>query len=619
MYQRTYLDKCATIVKGSELNTGFNPIGSLLWGRNLSRLLVHFDLDNIQELYNDKTMPDLKKMKHKLHLTNAGGVDLTQMHSACDSQIDGQRSHRASSFDLVFFRIPKLWDGGKGYDATIDIFSSDKYTQAAYGYASLKSVDGASWVQPRNGQKWGYNISYQHTKDNLFDFYLKSNKIYIKESGDDIVFDFYAQCNKIFANADLVFKEIHTIADDCVEISEPIWFSRLGKICATQSQKEKYATHIQAYVKIKQNPSNERRKHNFCLEYTVEGKTFRSNPYTIIQMGKNEILPPMGDDGVFSSDILDVELEKYLVGDDSYVIATQHFNVGCEDIDVDITKYVNDILMGKYENHGIGIAYAPQLEGIETDMENYTGFFTNHTHTFFEPYVETIYEDNIRDDRQKFILDRTNRLYLYSNINGNLENLDKMPVCTIDGKTYPVKMASKGIYYAEVKLSSKDYEYPTVVYDEWSNLVYQGDVLDDVELNFTTNSNKSFFQIGTNLPQQNDFVVSLYGINDNEHIKKGDKRKVNVQIKKNYQKNSYINISGLEARIFIKDGTKEVEVMPYLPLEMTFNENYFIVDTNNFISNHYYVDVKVSYGMEDKVQHEVLHFVITEDENNKYC
>ena len=74
-YQRTYLDKCATIVRGSEFNTGLNPVSELVWGRNLSRFLIHFDLSKIQKLVNDKTYADVSQLRHILKITNAGSLD----------------------------------------------------------------------------------------------------------------------------------------------------------------------------------------------------------------------------------------------------------------------------------------------------------------------------------------------------------------------------------------------------------------------------------------------------------------------------------------------------------------------------------------------------------------
>jgi hypothetical protein len=36
--------------------------------------------------------------------------------------------------------------------------------------------------------------------------------------------------------------------------------------------------------------------------------------------------------------------------------------------------------------------------------------FTNNTQTFYEPYIETKYDNHIIDDRNNFILDKLNKL-----------------------------------------------------------------------------------------------------------------------------------------------------------------------------------------------------------------
>ena len=96
-YQRTYLDKCATIVRGSECNTGLNPVSELVWGRNLSRFLVHFDHSKLKKLVEDKTYADITKLKHILKITNAGSLDMSETHKVYQSQIDGESKKRTSS------------------------------------------------------------------------------------------------------------------------------------------------------------------------------------------------------------------------------------------------------------------------------------------------------------------------------------------------------------------------------------------------------------------------------------------------------------------------------------------------------------------------------------------
>jgi hypothetical protein len=59
--------------------------------------------------------------------------------------------------------------------------------------------------------------------------------------------------------------------------------------------------------------------------------------------------------------------------------------------------------------------------------------FTNNTQTFYEPYIETKYDNHIIDDRNNFILDKLNKLYLYVNVGGNPTNLDALPTVIING------------------------------------------------------------------------------------------------------------------------------------------------------------------------------------------
>ena len=71
--------------------------------------------------------------------------------------------------------------------------------------------------------------------------------------------------------------------------------------------------------------------------------------------------------------------------------------------------------------------FSKVLESTSTCKLQYTGFFTRHTQTFYEPYLETSYNCTIEDDRADFYLDKNNKLYLYVNTGGNPTNLDSLP------------------------------------------------------------------------------------------------------------------------------------------------------------------------------------------------
>ncbi len=115
------------------------------------------------------------------------------------------------------------------------------------------------------------------------------------------------------------------------------------------------------------------------------------------------------------------------------IIDTQHFEFGNEDIEFDMTDEINDLLIGGIVNpSGWGIAYLPEVENLMGTTGAYSvGFFTRHTQTFYEPYLQTTYNDLIEDDRNNFTLGTVNKLYLYVYEDGDFKNLDTPPLVTI--------------------------------------------------------------------------------------------------------------------------------------------------------------------------------------------
>jgi hypothetical protein len=362
----------------------------------------------------------------------------------------------------------------------------------------------------------------------------------------------------------------------------------------------------------------------FDYEFTFFNQGVLKDKYTSFAVDSSKLIVTDGcnwyqgrngclwdEEGIYSNDTLSKEYDNFSSKDGSTVIiARQHFDKGIEDINVDITDTVNKFISGELKNYGIGIAFTPMTELTESDDENYVGFFTNHTNTFFEPYLETTYDDTILDDRNNFILDKKNRLYLYSNIGGFLTNLDELPRCTINDEVMDVHQAAEGIYYVEVFFSSKDYSPNVMFYDVWDNIKYDGVQLDAVELDFVTKASQHFFQIGNNIGKCESHKPILYGIKYDETILRGDKRKVVVISKEEYKRNHNKVLDKLEYRLYVKDGEQEITVIDYQPINRALNENYFIIDTKILVPQQYYVEVKYNENMEEKRYLNVLSFKV---------
>jgi hypothetical protein len=172
------------------------------------------------------------------------------------------------------------------------------------------------------------------------------------------------------------------------------------------------------------------------------------------------------------------------------IVDSQHFEYGNEDIEFDMTQEINLILTGGTTgNTGWIISFPIELELITGFTQNYAvAFFCKDTQTFYEPFLETTYDDLIEDDRNTFYKNRQNKLYLYSYIDGDLVNLDTPPrVTLVDSSDSVIQgpitscLKTKGIYEVTFSaITSSTISTNCTLYDVWSGLTYNGNSLTDI-------------------------------------------------------------------------------------------------------------------------------------------
>jgi hypothetical protein len=300
------------------------------------------------------------------------------------------------------------------------------------------------------------------------------------------------------------------------------------------------------------------------------------------------------------------------------IIDTQHFEFGNEDIEFDMTNEINQYLTGSTSGFtGWGIAYLPQLENLTGLTENYSvGFFTRHTQTFYEPFLETSYNDLILDNRNSFYSYNNNRLYLYSYIGGVPTSLDNLPIVTLENNqgnvvgTYTGCQITQGVY--QITTSGITVTTPCMFTDTWSNLVYDGVSLPNVVNDLTVLPYQGYFTLGTQSKDPELFGFDFYGIKQDEKILNTDLRKVGVIIKKAYTSNQVLTPVTAYYRIYVKEGTTEVQVQDWTQINRASNEYYFIFDTRDKIPNEYNVDIKVLTSGEVDTYKKTLTFQIVD-------
>ena len=282
-------------------------------------------------------------------------------------------------------------------------------------------------------------------------------------------------------------------------------------------------------------------------------------------------------------------------------VAYQHFEFGNENIEFDMTNEINNILTGATTGvAGYIVAFAPDLENLTGLTENYSvGFFTRHTQTFYEPYLETVHDDLITDDRNNFIEGQTNKLYLYTYVNGNPIKLDTPPVVTIYDQNDDIIqsgitscMITRGVYEIIVSGITAT-TIPCMFYDVWSGLSYNGISIANVENEFVLKSNSNYFQIGTSTQTPKIYAFNFFGIRQNEKIINTDVRKVTCVIRQAYSSNIVLNTIDAYYRVYVREGQTEVEVQDWTPINRTPDSYYFVFDTRDKIPNEYFIDMKV--------------------------
>ena len=183
MVRHIFLDKTNTITKGSLWNTGLNPILEINYGKELSRGLIHFDVNEIGALIADGTFSDPSKLSCVLKMTNCASVDGLpydkEIHHRASEPVE-----RATSFDLVLYKLPQEFDAGKGFDYAYDFWINKNHSRAYkdmpsnwYYAQSVKwwKVDDDKIIPDENGK-----INIDATHPSYFYQYVESGDTEIR-------------------------------------------------------------------------------------------------------------------------------------------------------------------------------------------------------------------------------------------------------------------------------------------------------------------------------------------------------------------------------------------------------------------------------------------------------
>lgn len=296
----------------------------------------------------------------------------------------------------------------------------------------------------------------------------------------------------------------------------------------------------------------------------------------------------------------------------STLIGSQYFEFGTEDVDIDMSSEISLLLAGSIPNNGYCIAFIPDFELFQDSRLNKVHFFSKYTQTFFEPFIETVFDDIVVDNGgipDSIILDQSNNLYIESPClitGGTLYDHCGNQVFVATGAT----QVQDGVYMIQLPPISSAL-YPSKVNFEFQ---YQCNNK-NCYIQATTFDSESCRKAENKILYNNDFDAKLNNLKQGENIKRGLIRKVYVDVSNINQLKGYVP---LEFRIYTLQNDTQIEVQPYQRVNRLQGQHYFYLYTSWMIPKEYYIEIIVK---DDKYEYSSgfkFRFFIVDEKNNGF-
>lgn len=292
--------------------------------------------------------------------------------------------------------------------------------------------------------------------------------------------------------------------------------------------------------------------------------------------------------------------------------ATQHFAVGGEDMDIDITNMVKSWLTGGTTNNGLAVAYRRDYELVSADTRWVSSFFTHNTNYAFKPYLEVVFDEQvIMDDRTNVTNNRRSRLFLYTfsgNSMANYYSASTVNIVSSDNTVIhsglvPTRM-ERGAYYVDVFMSgtSRGQKFR----DVWQGVSFdpQYDV-QDITQSFTIQDN----YYTSSVPGINEYALDVYGINNGSTLSNDEVIRVHCDLRVNYSVNNPQKPYVLRYRLVMNN---QEEAIPWTHVNQAVisgsKVNYFLLDTAWLLHNQTY---NIQFKIEEMGTSRILPFNTT--------
>jgi hypothetical protein len=148
----------------------------------------------------------------------------------------------------------------------------------------------------------------------------------------------------------------------------------------------------------------------------------------------------------------------------------------------------------------------------------------------------------------------------------------------------------------------------------WKGVSIDGYSLSEINQEFTLRPSSELFKIGTDELNPMEYSYSFTGLKRDEKIVRGDIRKVYVDVKVPFTYDDRVQIDNLKYRIYVKEGNTSIDVIPFTDVNRAYNSNYFLLDTSMLIPNkEYHMDLQLETNREvNTYRKEISFYVVSE-------
>ena len=253
----------------------------------------------------------------------------------------------------------------------------------------------------------------------------------------------------------------------------------------------------------------------------------------------------------------DVTGSDYVSGSTGLLSASQHFDAGTEDFEVDITPVVNEWLSGTtVSNNGLVV----KLGSVEEtgSVNYYRKSFHSRESLFVDklPYIEVRWDDVTKDNRSNFAYGQSNSLYLYNFVRGALTDLTEPITVTIRDNAIDAS-ASYNQDFAASKISTGIYGITSTIENTASFSASWNDVWTSGSVVYMTGSFSPVSLTGSSSDINEQYVIAPRG------LKRVYREAEEARISVNVRKRDFVTHRGIVATASLDPETEQIETMYY--------------------------------------------------------